>query len=107
MLNGHILDHGQYAICLALINLHPSMRMTFSALTLGTICREKDAKAAGMVEVWHGGTTSVGAQFRTYSLPQKVSLRSKDGAGYEERDVSLQFIAGHHSIVLSIIIQYR
>ena len=94
MLSGHIIDHGQYVICLALVNLHPSMRMTFPALMLGTICREKDAKDVGMVEVWHGGTTSVGAQFRFYSMPKEASLRTEDGTDYEQKPTSFQMVAG-------------
>jgi hypothetical protein len=47
-----------------------------------------------MVEVWHGGSTSIGAQFYRLHVPKPLMLRPKNGLGYKERKVSMHMIVG-------------
>ena len=69
MLSGQVVDHGVLIVMVAMINLHPSIRMSLRTLQPVTFCYQTDAKAVGLLEVLHGGTTSIGAQVRRCTAP--------------------------------------
>ena len=84
--------HSIEAVMFAIINLEPSVRMSLLSIQVATLLYDYDAKQAGMVEVFNGGTTSVGAQLRERQQPCTVKMRKvqfeSDGHGSYTMDLS-------------------
>eukprot|EP00965_Chrysotila_dentata_P197800 6178407-Pleurochrysis_carterae.AAC.2 len=80
------------AVMYCILNLHPTIRMSIPAIQVATLTRDIDARAAGMVEVINGGTTSVGAQLRRPLTGTRINLRKQGGIGHAARDVQFHCV---------------
>eukprot|EP00965_Chrysotila_dentata_P238296 6202410-Pleurochrysis_carterae.AAC.1 len=75
-----------------ILNLKASMRMSIPAIQVATLTRDIDCKAAGMVEVINGGTTSIGYQLRRLLAGTRIVLRKQGGIGHAARDVQFHCV---------------
>jgi hypothetical protein len=92
MLSGQVVDHGILVVSVGIVNLQPSMRMSLHTLQPITFAFSSDAKKVGMVEILHGGTSSLGAQVARRVNPSPLRLRNASGTGYEEKDTSYRIL---------------
>ena len=88
MLSGQMIDHGIVVVSVGIINLHPSLRMSVRTLQPVTFAYQSDVKAVGMVELLHGGVSSLGAQIRRRNEPKPLRLRDASGKNYVDKPTS-------------------
>ena len=94
MLSGQMIDHGIVVVSVGIVNLHPSLRMSVRTLQPVTFAYQSDVKAVGMVELLHGGVSSLGAQIRRRNEPKPLRLRDASGKNYVDKPTSYHLVAG-------------
>ena len=77
----------------SIINLHPSLRMSATALQVATLVNGHDARLCGWDEVLNGGTTSIGAQLCRLMVQHEVVLRLPSGMGTMKRKMAYHAVA--------------